>query len=64
LSLNENLSTCSAAFTVGTLGVGIKNVAEGSGTLGRKGVGSAVKRLLGGRRKNEIDNRRVATRKR
>jgi len=32
----------------GTLGVGIKNVAEGSGTLGRKGVGSVVKRLLGG----------------
>jgi hypothetical protein len=57
-SLNENLSTRIAASMAGTLGVSIKNVAEGIGTLGRKsvegagsvveGVGSAVKRLFGG----------------
>jgi hypothetical protein len=39
-SLNENLSTRIAASMAGTLGVNIKNVAEG--------VGSAVKRLFGG----------------
>jgi len=58
-SLNENLSTRIATAMAGELGVNIKNVAEGLGTLGRKGmegagnlvegVGSAVKRLFGGR---------------
>lgn len=57
-SLNESLSTRIAASMAGQLGVDIKNVAEGLGTLGRKGlegagsavegVGSAVKRLFGG----------------
>ena len=56
-SLNENLSTRIATAMAGQLGVGITNVAEGLGTLGRKGmegasnafegVGSAVKRLFG-----------------
>jgi len=56
-SLNENLSTRIAM--AGELGVSIKRVAEGLGTLGRKGmesaggvvegVGSRVKRLFGGR---------------
>lgn len=56
-SLNENLSTRIATAMAGELGVGITNVAEGIGTLGRKGmegashvvdgVGSAVKRLFG-----------------
>jgi hypothetical protein len=57
-SPNENLSTRIAASMAATLGVSIKNVAEGIGTLGRKGVegagsvaegvGSAAKRLFGG----------------
>ena len=57
-SLNENLSTRVATAMAGQLGVSIKNVAEGLGTLGRKGmegagsvvegVGSAFKRLFGG----------------
>lgn len=57
-SLNENLSTRIATAMAGQLGVNIKNVAEGLGTLGRKGmegagsvvegVGSAVKQLFGG----------------
>ena len=57
-SLNENLSTRIATAMAGQLGVSIKNVAEGLGTLGRKGmegagsvvegVGSAFKRLFGG----------------
>ena len=56
-SLNENLSTRIATAMAGQLGVNITNVAEGIGTLGRKGmegassvangVGSAVKRLFG-----------------
>jgi uncharacterized protein involved in outer membrane biogenesis len=56
-SLNENLSTRIATAMAGQLGVSITNVAEGLGTLGRKGmegassvadgVGSAVKRLFG-----------------
>jgi len=56
-SLNENLSTRVATAMAGQLGVGIAGVAEGLGTLGRKGmegassvvdgVGSAVKRLFG-----------------
>ena len=56
-SLNENLSTRIATAMAGQLGVGITNVAEGIGTLGRKGmegasnvvdgVGSAVKRFFG-----------------
>jgi hypothetical protein len=60
-SLNENLSTRIATAMAGQLGVSIKNVAEGLGTLGRKGVegaggvvegvGSAVKRLFGGENK-------------
>jgi len=55
-SLNENLSTRIATAMAGQLGVSITNVAEGIGTLGRKGmegagsvadgVGSAVKRLF------------------
>ena len=58
-SLNENLSTRVATAMAGQLGVSIKGVAEGLGTLGRKGmesagsvaegVGSTVKRLFGGR---------------
>jgi Domain of Unknown Function (DUF748) len=57
-SLNESLSTRIATAMAGQLGVSIKNVAEGLGTLGRKGmegagsvvegVGSAVKRFFGG----------------
>jgi len=60
-SLNENLSTRIASAMAGQLGVSIKNVAEGLGTLGRRGVegaggvvegvGSAVKRLFGGEKK-------------
>jgi hypothetical protein len=56
-SLNESLSTRVAAAMAGQLGVGIVGVAEGLGTLGRKGmegassvvdgVGSTVKRLFG-----------------
>jgi hypothetical protein len=56
-SLNESLSTRIATAMAGQLGVSIKNVAEGLGTLGQrglegaggvvKGVGSAVKRLFG-----------------
>lgn len=59
-SLNENLPTRIAASMAGTLGVSIKNVAEGLGTLGRKGmegagsvvegVGSAIKGLFGSKR--------------
>jgi hypothetical protein len=55
--LNESLSTRVAAAMAGQLGVGIVGVAEGLGTLGRKGVegagsvvegvGSTVKRLFG-----------------
>jgi len=58
-SLNENLSTRVATAMAGQLGVSIKSVAEGLGTLGRKGMESAggvvegvsytVKRLFGGR---------------
>lgn len=57
-SLNENLSTRIATAMAGQLGVSIRDVAEGLGTLGRKGMegagsavegmGSAVKRLFGG----------------
>jgi hypothetical protein len=57
-SLNESLSTRIATAMAGQLGVSIRNVAEGLGTLGRKGmegagsvvegVGSVVKRLFGG----------------
>ena len=60
-SLNENLSTRIATAMAGQLGVSIKSVAEGIGTLGRtgvegaggvvEGVGSAVKRLFGGEKK-------------
>jgi len=60
-SLNENLSTRIATAMAGQLGVSIKDVAEGLGTLGRRGVegaggvvegvGSAVKRLFGGEKK-------------
>jgi hypothetical protein len=56
-SLNESLSTRMATAMAGQLGVSIKNVAEGLGTIGRKGmegagsvvegVGSTVKRLFG-----------------
>jgi hypothetical protein len=56
-SLNESLSTRAAAAMAGQLGVGIVGVAEGLGTLGRKGmegassvvdgVGSTIKRLFG-----------------
>lgn len=58
-SLNESLSTRIAMSMANQLGVSIRSVAEGLGTLGRKGaegaggivegVGSAVKRLFGGR---------------
>jgi hypothetical protein len=57
-SLNESLSTRIATAMAGQLGVSIRDVAEGLGTLGRKGlegaggvvegVGSAVKQLFGG----------------
>ena len=57
-SLNESLSTRIATAMAGQLGVSIRNVAEGLGTIGRKGmegagdvvegVGSTVKRLFGG----------------
>jgi hypothetical protein len=57
-SLNESLSTRIATAMARQLGVSIKNVAEGLGTLGQRGlegaggvvegVGSAVKRLFGG----------------
>jgi hypothetical protein len=60
-SLNESLSTRIAASMAGTLGVSIVNVAEGIGSLGRKGVegagsvvegvGSAIKGLFGGGKK-------------
>jgi len=60
-SLNESLSTRIATAMAGQLGVSIKSVAEGIGTLGRKGVegaggvvegvGSAVKRLFSGEKK-------------
>ena len=56
-SLNESLSTRVAAGMAGQLGVSVRGVAEGLGSLGRKGmegagsvvegVGSAVKRLFG-----------------
>jgi hypothetical protein len=56
-SLNENLSTRIATAMAGQLGVSIMNVAEGVGSLGRRGmegassvadgIGSAVKRLFG-----------------
>jgi hypothetical protein len=55
-SLNEDLSTRIATGMAGQLGVSIRNVAEGLGTIGRKsmegaggvveGVGTAVKRLF------------------
>lgn len=58
-SLNENLSTRIAMSMANQLGVSIRSVAEGLGTLGRKGaegaggivegVGSTVKRLFGGK---------------
>jgi Domain of Unknown Function (DUF748) len=58
-SLNENLSTRIATGMAGQLGVNIRDLAEGVGTLGRKGMegaggvvnglGSAVKRLFGGK---------------
>ncbi len=57
-SLNESLSTRIATAMAGQLGVSIRSVAEGLGTLGRKGmegagsavegIGAAVKRLFGG----------------
>ena len=60
-SLNESLSTRIATAIAGQLGVSVKGVAEGLGTLGRKGlegaggvfegVGSAVKQLFGGGQK-------------
>ncbi len=58
-SLNENLSTRIAMSMANQLGVSIRSVAEGLGTLGRKGaegaggvvegVGSTFKRLFGGK---------------
>ena len=58
-SLNENLSTRVAMAMAGQLGVSIRSVAEGLGTLGRKGMESAggvlesvsytVKQLFSGR---------------
>jgi hypothetical protein len=58
-SLNESLSTRIAASMAGQLGVNVRSVAEGLGTLGRKsvegagsvvnGIGSAIKELFGGR---------------
>jgi hypothetical protein len=60
-SLNESLSTRIATAIAGQLGVSIRNIAEGMGTLGRKGlegagdvaegIGSAVKQLFGGEKK-------------
>ncbi len=60
-SLNESLSTRIATGMAGQLGVSIGGVAEGLGTLGRRGmegaggvvdgVGSAFKRLFGGEKK-------------
>jgi Domain of Unknown Function (DUF748) len=60
-SLNEALSTRIATAMAGQLGVDIKGVAEGLGTIGRKslegaggiveGLGSAVKGLFGGGKK-------------
>jgi hypothetical protein len=60
-SLNENLSTRIATAMAEQLGVSIKSVAEGIGTLGRKGVesagslvegvGSTIKGLFGGNQK-------------
>jgi hypothetical protein len=57
-SLNEDLSTRIATAMAGQLGVSIRDMAEGLGTIGRKGmegaggvvegVGSAIKRLFGG----------------
>jgi hypothetical protein len=59
-SLNEDLPTRIAVSMAGTLGVSIINVAEGLGSLGRKGmesagsvvegVGSAIKGLFGSKR--------------
>jgi hypothetical protein len=59
--LNESLSTRIATAIAGELGVSIQGVGEGLGTLGRKGmegagdvaegIGSAVKRLFGGDKK-------------
>jgi hypothetical protein len=58
-SLNENLSTRIATGMAGRLGLSIRDLAEGVGTLGQKGmesaggvvngVGAAVKRLFGGK---------------
>jgi len=54
-SLNESLSTRIATAMAGQLGVSIKNVATGLGTLGQKGVEGAgnvvdgIKRLFGGK---------------
>jgi hypothetical protein len=60
-SLNESVSTRIATAMAGQLGVSIRSVAEGLGTLGRtgvegagglvEGVGDAVKRLFGGEKK-------------
>ena len=57
-SLNESLSTRVATAMAGQLGVSVKGVAEGLGTLGRRGlegagdlvegVGAAVRQLFGG----------------
>lgn len=57
-SLNESLSTRVATAMAGQLGVSVKGVAEGLGTLGRRGLegagdlvegfGSAVRQLFGG----------------
>jgi len=57
-SLNESLATRVATAMAGQLGVSVRGVAEGLGTLGRKGmegagsvvegVGAAVQRLFGG----------------
>ena len=59
-SLNENLTTRIAASMAGSLGVSIINVAEGLGTLGRKGmegagsvvegVGSTIRGFFGSKR--------------
>jgi hypothetical protein len=59
-SLNESMSTRIASAVAGQLGVSIQSVAEGLGSLGRKGlegagslvegVGSAVKQLFGSSR--------------
>jgi len=60
-SLNETLTTRLASSIAETLGVSLGGVAKGAGTLGQsgveaagkaaKGVGSAVQRLFGGRKK-------------